>query len=261
MVDFHNHVIPGVDDGATDDRQAAAALQVFAEHGFDTIVATPHVSGSLTLRDDALGERLAEIDVGWRRIEAIASEQFPSLRVLRGAEVMLDTPNLVLEDERLRLAGGRFALVEFPYMTVPPQSHVVLQTLVRAGITPIIAHPERYVGMAPNSGLPVEWRRAGALLQINAGSVTGRYGPHARETALGLLERGLADYLCSDFHARGRPSTRHALELLAELGAEDQGELLVGVNPRRLLEGDQPVPVPALPRQTGLMQRLRQWLK
>jgi protein-tyrosine phosphatase len=261
LVDFHNHVIPGVDDGATDDSQAAAALQAFSEQGIDTVIATPHISGMLTLRPPELQERLAEIDAGWRRLERIVREQHALARVYRGAEIMLDIPQPELTDERLRLAGGNFALVEFPYMTVPPRSRAVLEHLVRAGIIPVIAHPERYVGIAPLSTLPAEWKEAGALLQINAGSITGRYGPQARVNALALLERGSADYLCSDYHARGRPSTAHALEILAELGAEEQGVLLARVNPLRLLEGNRPLPVPPTARPSGLMQRLRQWLR
>lgn len=260
MLDFHNHVIPGVDDGAADDAQAAAALRAFREQGVETLIATPHINGLLTLRPEALEERLAEIDAGWQRLQDIVLEGFPGMHVHRGAEIMLDTPTPDLGDSRLRLAGGRFALVEFPYMTVPPRSRFVLQHLVAAGVTPVIAHPERYMGMAAFSELPVEWKSAGALLQVNAGSVTGRYGPKARENAIGLLERGLADYLCSDFHARGRPSTAHALSILREMGAGEQAGTLTAVNPARLLEGEPPVPVEPIPRQTGLMQRLRQWL-
>ena len=76
----------------------------------------------------------------------------------------------------------------------------------------------------------------------------------------GINDRGLADYLCSDFHARGRPSTAHALSILREMGAGEQAGTLTAVNPARLLEGEPPVPVEPIPRQTGLMQRLRQWL-
>lgn len=261
MLDFHNHVIPGVDDGAVDDEHAASALQAFADQRVDTVIATPHINGSLTLNPPALAARLAEIDAGWQRLTALAADRFPGMRVFRGAEIMLDTPQPVLRDERLLLAGGPFALVEYPFMSVPPQSAGVLQLLVQAEIVPVVAHPERYAGITPTSPLPAEWKAAGALFQVNAGSLTGRYGPAAQENVLTLLERGLVDYMCSDFHARGRPSTAGARRLLIEAGAGELADLLTDVNPRRLLEGDRPLPVPALVRRKGVLGRIRQWLR
>jgi protein-tyrosine phosphatase len=260
VVDFHNHVIPGVDDGASDDVETIAALAAFCEQGVVDIVATPHVEGSLTLAPDRLEARLQQIDVGWARLESIARERFPDLRVRRGAEVTLDAPNLDLIDERLRLDGGRYALVEYPYMTVPPHSGQVIEWLAAAGVTAVIAHPERYHGATPDLARPRAWRKAGAMLQINAGSLTGRYGPAPRENAFALLEHGMADFMCSDFHARGRPSTARALQLLRELGATELAEILTSVNPRLLLAGDRPIPAPPLRVRRGVWSRVRQWL-
>jgi protein-tyrosine phosphatase len=175
IVDFHNHVIPAVDDGASNEEECAEALHAFLAQDTRQIIATPHVSGSLTLRPASMQARLAEIDAGWERLRAVAQEHAPEMTVHRGAEVMLDTPEPDLSDVRLRLAGTRFALCEYPYMTVPPNSAGVLQYLLTAGVTPIIAHPERYAGVDGSCALPQRWRAAGALLQVNAGSITGRF--------------------------------------------------------------------------------------
>lgn len=260
VVDFHNHVIPGVDDGASDDVETIAALAALCEQGVVDIVATPHIEGSLTLTPDRLETRMQQIDSGWARLVSLARERFPNLRVRRGAEVMLDAPNLDLTEERLRLDGGRYALVEYPYMTVPPRSGQVLEWLAAAGVIPVIAHPERYHGASPDLARPRAWRTAGALLQINAGSLTGRYGPTARANALVLLEQGMADFMCSDFHARGRPSTARALQMLRELGATELAEILTSVNPRLLLAGESPIPAPPLRLRRGVWSRVRQWL-
>lgn len=260
-VDFHNHVIPGVDDGASNDAEAAAALRAFLAHNTRQIIATPHVNGSLTLRREAIEDRLAEIDAGWERLLVIAREHAPDMEIHRGAEVMLDTPELDLTDERLRLAGTRFALCEFPFMTVPPNSTGVLNRMAAAGITPIIAHPERYVGVDAKCTLPLRWRAAGALLQVNAGSLTGRYGEQARFNAFAILENALADYLCSDFHSRGRPSTSGAAKLLTEAGGSEQLQLLTAVNPSRLLAGEMPLPVAPLRLRMGVKDRLRRWMR
>ena len=261
MIDFHNHVIPGVDDGATDEAEAASALRAFLAHNTRQIIATPHVNGSLTLRREAIEERLAEIDAGWARLQAVAREHAPEMEIHRGAEIMLDTPEPDLSDDRLRLAGTHFALCEYPFMTVPPNSTGVLNRLLDAGVTPIIAHPERYVGVDTKCTLPLRWRAAGALLQVNAGSLTGRYGEQARYNAFALLENALADYICSDFHSRGRPSSSGAAKLITEAGGSEQLQLLTQVNPSRLLQGELPLPVSPVKLRMGVKDRLRRWMR
>lgn len=261
IVDFHNHVIPGVDDGASDDAESAAALRAFLAQDTHHVVATPHFNGSLTLRSSALEERLHEIDEGWRRLEIVAREHAPALRIHRGAEVMLDTPELVLDDPRLRLAGTHFVLCEYPFMTVPPNSSGVLDRMISAGVTPIIAHPERYVGTDAHCGLARRWKAAGALLQVNAGSITGRYGDHARANAFALLENGMVDYICSDYHSRGRPATAGARQVLSAAGGDEQLELLMEVNPQRMLQGEHPLPMAPLHLRLSVKERLRRWLR
>jgi protein-tyrosine phosphatase len=261
IVDFHNHVMPGVDDGASSDEEAGDALRAFLAQNARHVVATPHVNGSLTLRADAIAERLAELDRGWERLQAIAAARAPALQIYRGAEVMLDTPNPDLGDARLRLAGTAFALCEYPFMTVPPNSTGVLRTMQEAGVIPVIAHPERYVGVSTDCMLASRWRHAGALLQINAGSLTGRYGETARDNAIALLENGLVDYLCSDYHARGRPSTSSARRILTETGGEEHFQMMAMINPRRLLDGEMPVPVPPLRMKRSVADKVRRWFR
>ena len=261
MVDFHNHLIPGVDDGASSDGEARAGLDALWAQGVRTIVATPHIDGSLTARSEDIGRRLAEIDGGWQRLVQLAREPYPQLGLRRGAEIALDTPEPDLSDVRLRLAGTVYVLVEFPYMTVPPHSARVIQHIVTDGYVPIIAHPERYGNMTVESRLPNEWRAAGALLQMNAGSITGRYGSEARNIAYVMLQRGVIDFMCSDFHARGRPAISSARQELTELGARELADLMMHVNPARMLSGQVPIPVPPLPGGRTLLQRMRRWLR
>jgi protein-tyrosine phosphatase len=256
MIDFHNHVLPAVDDGAADLAQALAALAAFQAQGVGTVVATPHVSGAATLDPGALEWTLARIDRAWEALSSAAAGACPGVRLARGAEVMLDVPAPDLSDPRLRLAGTAFVLVEFPFMSVPPHAARVLARLREAGWRPVLAHPERYAGAAPALADAGEWRRAGALLQVNAGSLLGRYGDAPRKTAWGLVERGWADYLCSDFHARGRCATAEAAEALARAGGALQAHRLTHENPARLLAGRDPLPVPPLRPRPPLWRRL-----
>jgi protein-tyrosine phosphatase len=257
MIDFHNHVIPGVDDGAADLPQALEALETFRAQEVTTVIATPHVSGTSTLAARTLDDALAPIDRAWDELRAAAAGAFPELRLERGAEVMLDVPLPDLSDPRLRLAGTKFVLVEFPWMSVPPNAEQALFELKMAGWSPVLAHPERYANAEVALADAARWKRSGATLQVNAGSLLGRYGEQARRIAWGLLESGWADYLCSDFHARGRLATAAAARALAEAGGAAQAHLLTHENPSRLLAGQPPLPVgPLLRRRAPLWRRV-----
>ena len=162
MIDLHNHLIPGVDDGAADAAEARAGVEAMAAQGVLRLVCTPHVNGSLTRDPAALAARLAELDGGWEALrEAVRGG--PAVELARGAEVMLDTPEPDLSDPRLRLAGTRYVLVEFPYMNVPPNGQNALFDLAMRGWKPVLAHPERYVNARADLADAAEWRRVDRL--------------------------------------------------------------------------------------------------
>jgi protein-tyrosine phosphatase len=256
MLDFHNHLMPGVDDGAQTIEQSCQGLSSFSQDGVRTIITTPHCDASLTLDTARLEERLSELDLGWAELTEHAAAHHPDIDLRRGVELMLDTPEPVVSDLRLRLAGGRFLLCEYPFMSVPPRSADVLVTLRKGDCWPIVAHPERYSGFAPDFSMADQWRRSGGLLQVNGGSLLGRYGTTARRLAFGLLERGWADYLCSDYHARGQTLVANYRALLTEVGADEQAQLLTETNPSRILQDELPLPVPPLRIKRSLWGRV-----
>jgi protein-tyrosine phosphatase len=255
MIDFHNHLIPGVDDGAADAEQTREAVETFLSQGVDRVVCTPHVSGEATRRPAEMAELMERLDAGWLQAQEVAKD-FPGMTLMRGAEIMLDTPDPDVSDPRVRLAGTRFVLVEFPFMAVPPHGPRALFQLKMAGWAPVVAHPERYHNAADDFSDAEEWRRVGALLQVNSGSLLGRYGPKAQSLAWGLLERGWADYLSTDWHARGRCPAQEARRALADRGAEEQAVLLTETNPERLLASQAPLPVPPVQTAAPLWRRL-----
>jgi protein-tyrosine phosphatase len=257
--DLHSHVIPGVDDGAGSLASGLAALRAFRAAGVSALITTPHLRGSLTLDPPALEARLREVDLAWTDLRSAAREAGLDLDLRRGFEVMMDDPHLDLSDPRVRMDGGRFVLLEWPGLQVPPETGPVIQRIREQGWVPLIAHPERYWGLDRGLAVVGRWREAGARLQVNHGSLLGRYGDGARTVALRLLRRGWADLLSSDYHPRpGRsPDVRAVAAVFAEMGAQEQWEMLASVNPGRILEGRDPVPVPPLGEGPGLWDRVR----
>jgi protein-tyrosine phosphatase len=243
VVDVHNHVIPGVDDGAQDESDTGAALDAMYAEGVSSLIATPHIELGLLARG-GMDFRLETLDAGWAVLARRAERS--CIRVYRGAELRLDTPTPDLSDARLRLAGGPFVLVEFPYFIVPPRSPRIMAWLVAQGWHPVLAHPERYAGVDGGLEVVAEWRDAGARLQLNGGSLLGRYGETARRLAAILLAHGWVDYLSSDYHARGAPRIAEYRDVLTSNGGRAQADLLMQTNPRRILSGEPPLAVPPL---------------
>ncbi|HMA21633.1 MAG TPA: CpsB/CapC family capsule biosynthesis tyrosine phosphatase [Gemmatimonadaceae bacterium] len=246
MIDFHSHLMPGVDDGAADIDESRSGLEVMRGQGITTIITTPHIRASLTDRPAELEHYLADLDRAFDSLATLAATEFPDIRVERGVELMLDTPQPAMGDLRLHLAGTSFVLMEFPYMTIPPNSAMAVRQLRGRGVIPIVAHPERYSNMSSNMELIESWRDAGAYIQVNAGSFVGQYGNTARRLVWTIIEQGWADYLSSDYHSRGRCSVRACSAAMLERGGASQLRAMTVTNPQRMLRSEAPLPVEPL---------------
>ncbi len=257
--DLHSHLVPGVDDGVRDLSEALAAIGRMVDAGIRHIVTTPHLDGTLTHTPEAFRARMDAMDRAWEAVRSAAVERWEGLEFRRGHELMLDTPDADVSDERLRLGGTSFVLVEWPRLHVPPHTADVVSRLRFAGVRPIIAHPERYYGIDRELAVVEGWRRAGAYLQVTHGSLVGRYGDSARTRAFRLLKRGWVDYLSTDYH--GRPGRdlhlAEARRLVEKEGGDEQFDLLTRTNPIRLLGDEEPLPVPRLDLDGGFWARLR----
>jgi protein-tyrosine phosphatase len=257
IVDLHSHFIPGVDDGARTPEEAVRALVAMAAQGCDSCVTTPHIDASLTRNKDALAKRLAAFDRGWDQLGSACArhlEEYPSIplpMLFRGVELMLDDPEPDLSDAKLRLCGGAYVLCEFPSLQLPTNAYVGIAALSRQGWRPVVAHPERYRNLDANFEALRQMREVGAYFQVNAGSLTGKYGSKAERYVRRLLELGWVSFMASDHHARGTPQISDAVALLAESGGLEQAKRLMAENPRRILIGATPVDIPAIAPQKG----------
>jgi protein-tyrosine phosphatase len=261
-VDIHSHLVPGVDDGSRTLDDALESIERMTRAGIRAIVTTPHFNASL-LRSPKGWERIEEVAAAFDDLREAVVERFPEVFLDRGFEIMLDDPDPDLSDHALRLAGTSFVLVEWPSMQVPPATEGVLRRIRASGLAPVVAHPERY--HTPDRVVPLArmWRNAGAYLQVNHGSLTGRYGARVERRAWELLETGLVDYLATDHH--GRPNLELHLDgvvqRLEELEAHEQVQMLARANPRRLLDGLEPLPVPPVQIDRGWKEKLRGFFK
>ena len=246
ITDIHTHIMPGVDDGAQNLGEALRALRVLINEGVRRVVATPHFQASLLERSAHEIDQFERFDRAYEKLTTAASEDSLEITIERGCEFKLDAPTLDLSEPRLRLAGSRYALVEFASFRVPPFAENQLLAVHEAGWIPVLAHTERYAGVSSAWNRVEEWFRQGTLLQVNARSLFGSYGPEPQYVAQELLRLGWVSCLASDFHARGRPGLLPALDLIGRGGEEERRILrtLVNENPERILNDESPVVVP-----------------
>jgi len=255
-LDFHNHVIPGVDDGASNIEASLSALRAMEAQGIQHVIATPHLRASAASRKDDSHHYFERVDAAWQRLQDAATS-VGEVSIYRGFEILLDVPAFDLAEPTLRLAGSQFVLVEFGFGGgIPPHSADALFQIKMQNCVPIVAHPERYIDVQEHPSQIVDWLRVGAHLQANAGSFVGHYGRAAQNVAWRLLEVGVVSYVCSDYHAEGKCYTAPAYAAIGRRYGAEVARLLFSENPLRILKSEPPLPVKA-PARKGFVGWLR----
>lgn len=172
VLDFHLHILPGVDDGAPDLATALAMLRALRDQGVDQAVATPHWrSPRFTSVDEA------RIAAAWAELTAAAAE-VPGVALHLGAENHCtgvgDAEDFAAKARPL--GKSAVVLVEFPDDHLPPTAWTCCFALRRRGLRPVIAHPERCKGLRGQRAALADFVADGGLLQLTAGSLAGRHG-------------------------------------------------------------------------------------
>lgn len=200
--DIHFHLLPGVDDGpATLDDSVELALMARAE-GTATIVATSHVRGDFITDVSELPDRVSDVC-------AVLKAEGLKLNVLVGGELGHDMVGRLGQIELESIAQGpeghRWLLVETPFGGLDAGFVAATRELRERGFACVLAHPERAPGVLDAGWAAIaDEVRAGAVLQLNVTSLTGRHGDSARAAAFELARR-FPCVLGSDAHGPLRP--------------------------------------------------------
>jgi len=247
FVDIHSHVVPSGDDGVQNVSEGLALARDAFEHGTGLLYATPHVSPALPLTE----ERERRIRKAFAELRARAP-----LALRLGFEL---TPMRAFLDEdpwRYVLEETEYVLVEIPFVGSADVFLEVGEWIEHAGLTPIVAHPERTEAVLTNPALADELAERGWPLQVNATSLLGYHSPEMKRHGWRLVDDGLASFVASDGHRATRPMLLDgAYELThARVGEEKASRLFdgsalspgVGTVPERGLSLKPPQSTPAL---------------
>jgi protein-tyrosine phosphatase len=251
ITDIHNHLVPAVDDGAQSLAESLLHLKNLHAEGVTRLSVSPHLFGWLTDEPGALQHRLDRLEDAFEQLRTACAARTDVPELFFGQEILCPSADIarrVFDEPRAGYRGTSYALVEFGFDLQGDPKEVV-RAVLAAGRRMIISHPERYRRDRVNVRIDElrGWKAEGALMQVNAGSLLGDYGPNIQALGWQLLNEGLADVVATDHHADSRVvSPRAAFDLIVARGTAEIARLLMAENTGRVLRDEPLLPVPSL---------------
>ena len=195
-IDFHSHVLPGIDDGAKTIDDSITIIKEFIKLGIHNIITTPHVMGGVWPNSTEI--ILSKLEEVKKKLELEGIKEF---KIKAAAEYMLDDnfKELIEKKDLLPVKDNKI-LVEMSYMNPPSNLFEILFTMQIAGYKPLLAHPERYNFYHFEKSKYSDLKNAGTLFQLNLLSLTKYYGDAVQKIALYLLEKNMYDCVGTDVH-------------------------------------------------------------
>ena len=198
MIDFHNHVLPNVDDGPKTMTESISMLRHAHEQGITDVVQTVH------FQHPKMDGKNVDLNYLKKKVEDLQFEidkENLNIRMHLSAEVFY-LPNLVeiLKNPLVTCGNKKYMLIEFATNIFPRGYEEEFYNLQTHGITPIVAHPERYRFVQNDINILQLWINRGYKIQIDAGSVIGQFGRHTQKISHDMINEGFVHLIGSDAH-------------------------------------------------------------
>ena len=220
FVDIHNHILPGIDDGAIDTEASFQLISQFGKIGITKFVATPHIM------NDYYPNNRVTIQDSLDQLHSALKEAGKEIRIKAAAEYMMDQSFVdLIEKEELLCLTENLVLVEMSYLQAPLNLKEILFKLQTRRYQVVLAHPERYSFYHSKDLRHYEdLKSRGCRFQLNILSIMGHYGKNIQNTAFKLLQSQMIDYLGTDTH-----NLRHLEKISALKLSKKQLDLLIPV--------------------------------
>ncbi|MBN2959110.1 capsular polysaccharide biosynthesis protein Cps4B [Streptococcus gordonii] len=241
MIDIHSHIVFDVDDGPKTIEDSRALLEESYRQGVRTIISTSH------RRKGMFETPEAKIEENFKQVQELAKEIADDLTVLYGAEIYYTSDILdKLEQGKIpRLADSQYALIEFSMITPYKEIHTALSNVLRLGVTPVVAHIERYHCLENDEKKVRDLINMGCYTQINSSSVLkpklfGDTYKFMKKRAQFFLEKDLVHFVASDMHNLDPrpPYMQEAYQIISKKYGESHAEQLFRKNQELLLRSE-----------------------
>lgn len=190
--DRHSHILPGVDDGIQTIEDSIAILSMYEQMGVKKVWLTPHIMEDCPNTPEKLKTRFEELKSAYKG----------NIELALSAENMMDGLFIKRLEQGFLMPYGdnnNELLIETSYVQPPMRMESILRDMQKAGITPVLAHPERYLYMDAEKYENI--KEMGVKFQLNITSLIGAYGNQVKERAEYLLNEGYYNYSGSDAHS------------------------------------------------------------
>lgn len=237
MIDFHNHILPCVDDGSQSIEISLNMLRHASNQGITDVVNTVHYQHPKVEGEDISFSRIKQIS---DELEIELKKNNIPIKIHLGAEVFF-LPNLLKlkNDPLATFSNYKYMLIEFQAHQLPENHKQELYNLKLAGVTPIIAHPERYKFVQNDISLVSTWMDTGCLIMIDAGSPLGYFGQYCKSTSEKIIKNGWCHILGSDSHDDKKRNfcLKDSVEYVRTMIGSNVDKMVYD-NPRSVINGD-----------------------
>jgi tyrosine-protein phosphatase YwqE len=195
-IDIHSHLIPGIDDGSPDMETTIILLKKFIDLGYKKVITTPHIMSDYYKNNPEI------ILSGLDKVKTEIKKNNLSIEIEAAAEYNLEPEfeDLLEKNNLLTFGPDKYLLFELSFFDEPPRVNDIIWKMREKGVSPVLAHVERYAYWHKDYDKIEEMINRGVKLQLNIGSVTGAYGPEVKKVANRLIKDKVIDFVGSDCH-------------------------------------------------------------
>ena len=196
FIDIHNHILPGIDDGAKTIEDSIALIKGFGEFGVANFICTPHIMHNF------YDNTPKTVKQSYKTLKKELKENnLKNVGLSYAAEHMIDDNfEHILERGKILPLNSNHLLIEMSYLQPSINFDTAIKAIIKQQLFPVFAHPERYQYLNQDFKKYEVLKLQNIKFQLNMLSIGGYYGKDVQKTAYKLLDNELYDFIGSDVH-------------------------------------------------------------
>lgn len=234
MVDIHNHLLYGIDDGSKSIEESIDILKDMEKVGYTDIILTPHYITDSSYNNPR-SDNIKRLNILKEKLK----EENIQINLFLGNEIFMDDDihKLLEEDLISSLNDTNYLLIELPMSGEYSGYQEIFKYLLSLGYKVVLAHPERYISFQEDFSKVYELEEMGVYFQSNIDSLVGKYGPAAEKMIIRLLKENKLVFLATDIHHKKHDYKRwnDAKKKALQYVSYEVFDTLTRVNPSQLI--------------------------